>query len=92
MSLSFFLSILVPIVIAIASFFYGIIKSNNRAHLAIQKEFRAEITELKNTNTTSHAEIWKEINSTKTQVAVNDQQTKDNKDEIERLRNKINGG
>ena len=92
MSITFFLSVLVPLIIAVGGFFVGIIKANNRAHEKIKDSMQKEIDKLKNENTASHKEIWEELNDTKTKVAVNEQQTKENEKEIERLRNKYNGG
>jgi len=92
MSLIVFWGTFGSLILAIGGLFYGIVKANARSHVEIEDKLRGELEEHKKENTVSHAELWKELNCTKTNVAVNEQLTKDNKEEIARLRNKYNGG
>ena len=92
MSLIAFWATFGGLIIAISSMFYGIVKANAKSHVEIEDKLRGELEDHKKDNTHSHMELWKEVNCAKTQIAVNDQQTNDNKQEIARLRNKYNGG
>lgn len=92
MSLIVFWGTFGGLIIAVGGMFFSIIKMNAASHVAIEDKLREELDNHKKDNTISHTELWKEINCTKTMVAVNDQLTKDNKCEIDRLRNKMNGG